>query len=465
MNDISFIFRIDKVSNSNIRYIGSAFFINTNGLFLTAKHNFETGKLKDYRAYIDNEHYEISHAENIYNNQKFCDFGIYQVAFRIRKTITTARYRKIPIKQVIGSHVAAIGFDSSDGRIKQNSLHVSDYRNGLLELTGCTVSHGFSGGAVLYNGLVIGVITSRSTDQKLYAYCLSDINEKINLDIPSPPIFDEKKIKVYSLNNEINKIYLEIGNPIKSYDIAYSLLYIFREQIIEHPFVFASSKISLAYMLINSDRDQESLYIAINHLNEALDSLLQLQYSEEVLRSIVRANWLIAISYRLLGKHNEAFSVCENMIHDRIFSSFNYELKLPIIREIAIIENDTKLFDEIREREKDYSHNRIEHFFSCRRLLEHYIKIGKISTAEKYLSATQESFQRVKKHIFKVYEATFLKNQIHLYLAKKEIKEAKLLYSKAVSLMETNEFYGQRRSLDKIAKMYEFNDVINLLFK
>jgi hypothetical protein len=461
MDDSIFTFRIDKVSKSTIKYIGSAFFVNKNGLFLTAKHNFEIGKLNEYRAYIDNEHYEISLEIGIENSYQFQDVVVLKVVFRTTRNISTARIRSLSPQKIVGNHAVVIGYDSDDGRAKKKSLHISDYRNGLFELTDGAIYHGFSGGPLLHNGSVVGVITSRESDQKSYASALSD-EILPNIVIEPPQIFDEIKAEIFQIEASVKKFYLEIGNPIVAYRTSSAILQAAGDRVLKNPATYASMQISLGYMLVNSDCDEASLYIAIDHLNCAIDCLQQLEYTEEVVKKIVRANWLIAIAFRLLNRPNDASRTCENIISHRIMRSTDYIVKLPIVREIAIINKDTKLFKDIEQHEQDYSQDQIETFFSYRRLFEHFLNLERFDVANKYLLPTKESFHRVKIHIFKVYEATFLKNQFHLALAKKDMQLAKQLYLESIRQMEKNELYGQRRALEKIAEKFNFNSNILL---
>lgn len=225
----------------------------------------------------------------------------------------------------------------------------------------------------------------------------------------------------------------------------------------DHSYGIANLYQFLGYLLINSEKDAQSIIRAREYLLKAKTIYENLPFfNEEILKNCIRADWLRSISYKLLEDYNNAYEVCNSSLNEveleKIISP-RFSMKLPFLREMALLERSKDRFSYLRQKSDSYSDDDVETFFTYRRIFENCLYSNDMKRADQFYPFVKNAYKAVHSKIDQVYIYSYYKNLYHYFSLKQQHDVAQRIYN--LTLKKTKELkligqYNELRFLKRI---------------
>jgi hypothetical protein len=459
------IAQIEKYSPDSNAWTGvaTAFLVGDGARVVTAGHVLNAGSINHHACRIGHQRIPFDLQEPIRSSAIAADVAVWPLLQRdillIRCPLALA-----PVDEgsLLGKEVTIVGFSSMrDPGPYVTRTTIANVNNGVFVLQGGNPGAGFSGSPVLLeeNNMAVGVVSGR--DQSSGFCYATSVNVLLRLypevgnQRPCLPNFQSALVipagalrehELFSLLDEWKQKYRTDGNPGELLAQVLPTLRVLRAGRSGESYQLAQAEAFSAYLAINAQRDDASLNGAREWLSFAIDGIHDLRhFDEDVLRSQVRMTWLTAISLRQQGNLAAALTTCEEAL--RHLEGRAPDIRIPILREVAVITQESVAFDRLESGVEDYRFNQIEVFHTYRRLFEHSLRLGDIRRAKRILRPLEQAFHATARSVDPIYRLTLWKDLYAFHAFSGNTRKAATYFTKAATGTKRLGLFGQQASL------------------
>lgn len=219
----------------------------------------------------------------------------------------------------------------------------------------------------------------------------------------------------------------------------------------------------VSYFLINSGKTayvqdaRTYLEKAITCFNKVFD--ISPDSAEEVIEQIIYCQWLLSITHKQEKNYGIANSILEGLLLYAEEMKEEYDLpydKTVLLpkRELAIVNMDGDLYDELLNDIPNFEHNKEEVFFTLRRAFEFYVYEENYEKADELRERMEEAYEAAKDTLYGIYYYAMQVNIHQFYCHFDRPEEAFDLYRWLVPELKSHHFDRYERKVEKDHQNY-----------
>jgi hypothetical protein len=261
-----------------------------------------------------------------------------------------------------------------------------------------------------------------------------------------------REIALYKLLSDYKRQYMRSGDPLaiaSGIELNMELL----ADLLDYDSCQLSEIYSfLGHLLINAEVNMSSIKKAYGFLEKAISIIDRVDlFDRDVLEAKALASWLQSITVRMEGHVEKAHALCYSTYKD-IDQLASFQIKLPLLREMAILERSSRGFQELYKKRALYEHDKVQAFHSFRRIFEHYLIKIDMTRADHIYPLLCQTFSSVRRELPKISVYSFLKNRYHYLRLKGETALAERLFVRVAKETRRLHLSGQYKDLVSIRR-------------
>jgi hypothetical protein len=277
----------------------------------------------------------------------------------------------------------------------------------------------------------------------------------------------EVEVYLYEKISFFKKQYKLFGNPMLVYNTAIVLANKVAHFLDQNLYQLGRLHAFLGYLLINANPNLVTIKISRAHLEKAINIINNTNtFSEEVFRSYMYINWLLAVAIKIEGQFDEAYDLIVRCIEDKHVKRFGATMTtIPLIRQKAIMEQTARSHQSLARTVDSYKSDPVEYFHSVRRLFEYSLNSQDRNLLDYLYKLANFSFQKARPYIDVVYTYSYYKNVYHYLRLKGEVQRAEVIYTLIVEKTELLQLYGQRKQIIEIKSTFDTGEISKVRIK
>lgn len=248
--------------------------------------------------------------------------------------------------------------------------------------------------------------------------------------------------------------YRQTGNPRLIYLAGSSYIHLLKPlPSTRFSFQYARLQSLLGDMLIAQGDSPETLYVAVQHIETALETMDRVgTVNEETLREHVWSVLLLGVARKALGEFDESLSIMRKLskVFIDIASATEIDL-IPLRRQEIIMHQTIAGHRQLAEEAVRYRTLRpLEYYRSLKRVFEYVMNKGGVSETEQIYPEFRRAFANVSNRIDCLSHISFAKNVGQFLITRGQPETAAIVLNRSLEESRRLNLYGQVRQIETL---------------
>lgn len=253
--------------------------------------------------------------------------------------------------------------------------------------------------------------------------------------------------------------YRQTGNPRLIYLAGSSYIHLLEPlPSTRSSFQYARLQSLLGDMLIAQGDSSETLYVAVQHIETALETMARVgTISEETLREHIRCALLLGVARKALGEFDESLLIMRKLSKVFLDIASATEIDLtPLRRQEIMMHQTTDGHRQLAEEAVRYRTLRpLEYYRSIKRVFEFVMNKGGASEAEQIYPEFRRAFANVSNRADCLDHVSFAKNVGQFLITQGQFKAATVVLNRSLEESRRLNLYGQVRQIETLVQELE----------